>query len=81
MRRRATLIVPDRTVNQVSVPAPTPTTRTTAVDAEPASAAVDAAENAAAQEAIVSGFDAVAPSEVRTRAVARRLRRRTRRRA
>jgi hypothetical protein len=56
---------PERIVNQVSVPAPTPATRTTAFDAEPARAAVDAAEKAAAQEAIVSGLEAVAPSEVR----------------
>ena len=56
---------PERNVNQVSVPVPTPTTSAAAVEPEPASAAVDAAEKAAAHEAIVSGFDAVAPSEVR----------------
>ncbi len=62
-QRRATLTPVARIAIQVMLPSPTPA-RSTATPAPSAAPAAPAAVKIAAHEAIVSGFDAVAPSAV-----------------
>src|SRR5919199_6819683 len=65
-RRRPGAGPAESVTNQANEPAQTPASRTSAAAREePTTLAVDAAEKIAAQAAIVIGFDAVAPSEVR----------------
>jgi len=66
--------------NHPNEPTPTPTISAAAAAGEPARRAVLAAEKMAAQDRIVSGFDAVAPSEVCSAASASSPRRLPRRR-
>src|SRR5437870_3849674 len=60
-RRRANAAHDERIVNHAIEPTPTPTTS----DRGSSAPAVDAAENTAAHDTIVIGFDAVATSDVR----------------
>ena len=63
--RRARARVADKAVNQLAVPRPMPTSRSTAPPAVRLMWAAEAAANTAAQDAMVRGFAAVPPSAMR----------------
>ena len=63
--RRPTATAVASAVTHASEPSPTPSTSSSAPPVVPAAPATDAAANTAAHDAIVSGLDAVPPSEVR----------------